>query len=274
VYELLYASLEAYHNGNIADAFVGFIEITTNYPYYQEAVSMAIPYLMTTGLNLPISPDSVYSYLNSLFEYYGDSYVGKTARRIRNICSLKMENYNDAISDYEDIITNPSSFSDSIFALIDINQAYLIMNGSGLPGIQSVSPVNDYNPGTLENYMKRESELLALLNSGTTAGSAELLPASFCLHQNYPNPFNPVTTIQYDLPELSNVKLEIFNVLGQRVMTLVDGLENPGFKKVEWDGNSASSIPISSGVYIYRLQVTGKETGNKFSNSKKMILMK
>jgi len=274
VYELLCTSIEAYHNGNMEDAYEGFVEIVSDYPDYHEAVSMALPYLMNAGLNLSVSQDSIYNYLDGIFEYYGDNYVGKTARRIRNICSLKMGNYYDAISDYEEIISDPASLADSIFALIDINQAYLIMNGSGMPGIQSLPQASDFNPGTLENYMKRESELLALLNSGTVTGSDELLPTNFCLHQNYPNPFNPVTSIRYDLPELSNVKLEVYNVLGQRVMTLVDGLENSGFKKVEWDGKSASGIPISSGIYIYRLQVTGKESGKKFTNSKKMILMK
>jgi hypothetical protein len=83
------------------------------------------------------------------------------------------------------------------------------------------------------------------------------IPAAYVLRQNYPNPFNPSTTISYALPTQSLVTLKVFNVLGQEVATLVNGLENPGNKSVEFN---AAGLP--SGVYFYRLQA-GSYSGTK-----------
>lgn len=86
---------------------------------------------------------------------------------------------------------------------------------------------------------------------------------SFALYQNYPNPFNPVTTIRYQLPQASHLNLRIYNVLGQVIATLVDGVEQAGYKSVEWN---AGNVP--SGVFFYRLQA-----GN-YIQTKKLILLK
>jgi hypothetical protein len=91
----------------------------------------------------------------------------------------------------------------------------------------------------------------------------EQIPAAYALLQNYPNPFNPVTRIQYQLPQESRVNLSVFNILGQKVATLVDEVQNEGYKAVSFNANN-----LPSGVYFYRLQA-----GN-FNDVKKFILMK
>jgi len=88
-------------------------------------------------------------------------------------------------------------------------------------------------------------------------------PGNFDLNQNYPNPFNPKTIINYELPTTLIVDLSIYNVLGQKVVTLVSEKQKAGFHRVEWD---ASDLP--SGIYYYRIN-----TGN-FQDVKKMILLK
>ncbi|MEW5794839.1 MAG: T9SS type A sorting domain-containing protein [Candidatus Zixiibacteriota bacterium] len=93
--------------------------------------------------------------------------------------------------------------------------------------------------------------------------SSALNPATFALDQNYPNPFNPVTEIGFALPTADDVTLEVFNVLGQKVATLVDGRVEAGAHRVTWDGSDQSS-----GVYFYRL------TAGKQVLSKKMLLLK
>jgi hypothetical protein len=94
------------------------------------------------------------------------------------------------------------------------------------------------------------------------------VPSEFALFQNYPNPFNPETTIQYQVPERSEVKLLIFNFLGQRVATLVDEVQSMGDYSVQWDGKDDTGKAVASGVYLYRLQT------NQFVQVKKLALLR
>ena len=94
------------------------------------------------------------------------------------------------------------------------------------------------------------------------------VPAVFALGQNYPNPFNPTTEIRYDLPSGSRVKLEIYNVLGARVATLVDEHQKAGSKIASWDGRDVNGAPVSSGVYFYKLQA------GSYTEIRKMILLR
>lgn len=99
--------------------------------------------------------------------------------------------------------------------------------------------------------------------------SGEQLPTEFALIQNYPNPFNPTTQINYALPQSGEVSLQIFNVLGQRVRDLVrNQKQDAGRYSVEWDGNNDFGQPVSSGIYVYRINV------GDFTKSFKMTLLK
>lgn len=100
-------------------------------------------------------------------------------------------------------------------------------------------------------------------------GVAEVtLPEGFALDQNYPNPFNPTTTISYSLPSVTSVTLEIYNVLGQRVITLVDQTQGAGQYQVDWNSTDQSGNAVASGVYFYRLSTP------ELTLSKKMLLLK
>ena len=66
----------------------------------------------------------------------------------------------------------------------------------------------------------------------------ELLPKAFALHQNFPNPFNPVTTIHFDLPKESNIKLSVYDILGRSIKELVNEKQSPGFKSIKWDATN------------------------------------
>ena len=95
------------------------------------------------------------------------------------------------------------------------------------------------------------------------------MPRDFSLTQNYPNPFNPSTTIRYALPERSRVRLEIYNLLGERVKQLVDGELDAGYHSVVWDAAAAT------GMYYYRIEaVSVSEPTRRFVNVKKMILVR
>jgi len=93
--------------------------------------------------------------------------------------------------------------------------------------------------------------------SGPFVSAAEIvsgLPTQFELGANYPNPFNAGTMIPYSLPQTANVQISIFNVLGQRVSTLVSGVQQAGYKKVFWNGTNASGMTVPSGIYFVRMQ--------------------
>jgi len=94
------------------------------------------------------------------------------------------------------------------------------------------------------------------------------IPGSYKLYQNYPNPFNPQTTINYQIPKLSNVTLNIYNLNGHLVKTLVNEEKPTGNYQVVWDGRNETGQQVSSGQYIYRLTVDGIE------KTRKMLLVK
>jgi flagellar hook assembly protein FlgD len=83
--------------------------------------------------------------------------------------------------------------------------------------------------------------------------SDELIPDKFTLYQNYPNPFNPSTTISFTLAQPSNTRLEIFNIRGEKVRTLVNNYCSAGYRSAVWDGADDAGILVPSGVYMYRL---------------------
>ncbi len=93
-------------------------------------------------------------------------------------------------------------------------------------------------------------------------------PTEFRLEQNVPNPFNPTTTISYSLPERSHVRLEVYNILGQRVRTLVDDALPPGSHSVVFDGTDGNGRTLASGVYLYVIKT------DRVTQSRKMLLMK
>ncbi len=100
-------------------------------------------------------------------------------------------------------------------------------------------------------------------------GEIALVPDEFMLMQNYPNPFNPETRIQYGLPKASEVSLQVFNIRGQLVRTLVQETKPAGFYTVTWDGRDERGVQVPSGTYIYRLQA-----GEAFTKTQKMTLLK
>jgi hypothetical protein len=96
----------------------------------------------------------------------------------------------------------------------------------------------------------------------------DLLPEVFALHNNYPNPFNPITNIRYDIPEVSDVRIDIYNLAGQRVRTLVSREHQPGRYRIKWNATNDFGSPVASGMYIYRIHA------KDFVSVKKLLLMK
>ncbi len=96
----------------------------------------------------------------------------------------------------------------------------------------------------------------------------ESKPYVFQLNQNYPNPFNPQTVIEYALPKDCQVQIAIYNLLGQKIRTLIDQYQTKGQKKIHWDGKDDEGNELAGGIYFYRLQA------GDFSETKKMVLLR
>lgn len=101
----------------------------------------------------------------------------------------------------------------------------------------------------------------------------EALPTSYSLFQNYPNPFNPSTNVKFALPLQSRVNVEIYNVLGQRVRTLVNDEFVAGYHVVEWNGKNDAGQQLSSGVYMLKIAATNAD-GRSFSDVRKLMMVK
>jgi len=122
-----------------------------------------------------------------------------------------------------------------------------------------------------DNVVAKESEA----EEPEVAGN-QLSVISYQLAQNYPNPFsqiprfagNPTTTILFALPEAAEVSLKIYDVAGQLVQTLVDGVVEAGRHQVVWDGTNQHSVPVASGVYFYQLRA------GEFKQVRKMSLLR
>ena len=102
----------------------------------------------------------------------------------------------------------------------------------------------------------------------TKSLTIENVPDEFVLYSNYPNPFNPTTKIDYGLPKEANVKLVIFDIMGREVRTLVNSIQEPGYKSISWNGTDALGRNVSAGMYFYVLQA------GEFRQVNKMILLK
>lgn len=97
----------------------------------------------------------------------------------------------------------------------------------------------------------------------------EIVPGTFSLAQNYPNPFNPSTSIHYTLAKGSEIKLTVYNMLGQKVVTLVDATQVAGEYLATWNGQNDAGLLVSSGVYVYKLEVK-----DNFVQTRKMLFLK
>ncbi len=131
----------------------------------------------------------------------------------------------------------------------------------------SLQLVDNAATGT-SNWIERTATPNAANGLATGVEDGEV-PGDFTLHANFPNPFNPTTTISYDLSRSGYVDLAVYDMLGQRINSLVTGSQPTGNYTYSWDGRDARGHVVSSGVYFYRLELDGRG-----SQSRVMTLLK
>ncbi len=102
---------------------------------------------------------------------------------------------------------------------------------------------------------------------------AEIFPGAFSI-QAYPNPFNPTTKILYDIPEESNIKIIVFDLMGRKIKTLQNGFFETGSYSLRWEGNDENSQSLSSGMYIINISARSLVSGLSFNKNQKVVLIK
>jgi hypothetical protein len=154
--------------------------------------------------------------------------------------------------------------SDELEGLYVLNDSVVYISGNAGPGFQiSSNAYQKTNRGNGDAVFAR----IKFHESPTAVHEkkSESVPNKFQLNQNYPNPFNPSTVISYQLSAHSNVKLIIYNMLGQKIKALVNSYQNIGEHSFVWDATDENNNQVSSGVYFYRLQTDKMNLQNKMT---------
>lgn len=160
--------------------------------------------------------------------------------------------------DYSWLTVSPYGGKIAVGDSIDLNVGvYGIFDGF------SATETMVFNAGPYENNIILN---MSVGESGTIP--AAVLPEKFALHQNFPNPFNPVTEIRFDIPQASFARVDIYNVLGQKVKTLYHGLAEPGYHYVQWDGKNETGETVPTGMYFYKLHA------GSFTAVEKLLFLK
>jgi len=151
------------------------------------------------------------------------------------------------------------AFTDpEVFEMIDI--AYLdldyVLNESNYYRLAAVD-----HAGNMSDYTD-------VVDFAVLATDDQLTPEVFALHQNYPNPFNPTTQIKYDLPEDALVAINIYDLMGRSIKSLVNSNQSAGYRSIQWNATNNLGEPVSAGMYIYMIQA------GEFRQTKKMVLLK
>ncbi|RPI63884.1 MAG: T9SS C-terminal target domain-containing protein, partial [Ignavibacteriales bacterium] len=172
-------------------------------------------------------------------------------------------------SDYE-IYINGELDALSTFSGLIPTTAIDLMIGQVLPGNTQYNFRGILDDIRIYNYALSYSKIQSLYDYVVSVDEEEEveLPNKYGLTQNYPNPFNSQTSIEFQIPNQSIVKLEIYNILGQKIRTLINREENPGNYSISWNGKNDFGDSVNSGIYFIKF------SSDNFSNTKKMTLLK
>jgi hypothetical protein len=134
--------------------------------------------------------------------------------------------------------------------------------------VNYVSSVANYYRVAAVDHSGNQSDYSEVMDVAVVAIDDELTPDVFAIHQNYPNPFNPTTQIKYDLPEDALVTINIYDVMGRSIKSLVNSNQPAGYRSIQWNATNNLGDPVSAGMYIYMIQA------GEFKQTKKMVLLK
>ena len=210
---------------------------------------------------------------NSLKQYYTtnttiqvEPVLSENGEYMASKCDIKLENWPEAISYYENIILAPETMEDSIFAIIDLGYVYFVMENSGYKSAYTGNLI-EYKPESKERFIENRNYLLSLIPGDQMSGTmkaniAELKEGE--LLQNVPNPFKGSTQVWYKINTESNVQLNIYNYTGQLIKSIDEGTKTKGTHYIDFNANG-----LKNGIYFYSISINGQT-----SDSRKMTVMK
>ncbi len=193
--------------------------------------------------------------------------LNDTKIEVKAILKISDQEYEEAISLYEEIINDPPNDYKQLIAELDEAFCYFKLVTSGSRNLPEKCK---RKPRNFKEYAQIKEEIQSELLLGEESNNqGDILPSVPVLFNNFPNPFNPETTISFSIPEDSKVNLYVYNIKGQKVKALSDDTFDKGKHSVVWSGLDDSGKPVSSGVYFYKLSVNGRS-----QSIKKCLLLK
>ncbi|MDP8210459.1 MAG: T9SS type A sorting domain-containing protein, partial [Candidatus Stygibacter australis] len=206
------------------------------------------------------------NYYNSIVDSYEANDLTNCCEYLSNYCNIYLHEYSQATDWYEDILSNSPTIEDSIYAVIDLNYIYLLMDDPTREEL--INPSFSFDPLSRETFYKQKGILMSKLFNPDQENEIPI-PDHAVLRQNYPNPFNPTTAISFSIPEEGNVLLEMYNIKGQKVKTLAEDIYAKGEHSINWNSRNDSNKRVASGVYFYNLNINGENI-----STKKCLLLK
>lgn len=210
---------------------------------------------------------------SSLKDYYltndsivADTQLVKLGNKLANQCDIKLGNWPQAISWFENEIANPTCLEDSIFAIIDLGYTYFLMENQGLKTTY-VGNMIQFKPETKEKYFEHRDYLLSLLPGEVMSNKLcnDLTQLSYgSLLQNVPNPFTESTQIWYKVEKRVDVCISITELTGKEIDKIEQGTKDKGTYKIDFVNSS-----LTPGTYFYSLILDGKN-----SDTRKMIIIR
>lgn len=257
------SAVEQFENGNYSNAKNLFQLLIQQYPK-SEYAQAAMRELLRLENYIASDYSSLKDYYRTNDSIVADTLLTKLGDYLANQCDVKLENWPQAISWFENKIANPLCLEDSVFAIIDLGYVYFLMENQGLKAAY-VGNMAQFKPETKEKYFEHRDYLLSLLPGEIISDKLrnDLSNLSYgSLLQNVPNPFIGSTQIWYKLEKQANVIISITDLTGKEIRKIDQGIKDKGIYNVDFVNSN-----LSSGTYFYSLILDGKK-----SDTKKMVL--
>ncbi len=268
--DLYQTGVDYIENGNYSSAKNTFKTLISSFPKTEHAnFSMKDIFQLE-----PLTENNFASlktwYLNE-DSIIGNERLKKLGENLANKCDEQLDNYETAIDWYEDIIEDPPSLQDSIFAIIDLENCYFQMGIDTNLKVSYCGKMPQFKLNSVRAHLDHRDELLALLlKSKLQKGISDDNQNDFerikpgKLYQNVPNPFKRNSQIPYELKNESYVQLVIYTYTGRMIKTINEGTKTKGTHVIDFDASG-----LKSGIYFYSMNINGKTI-----DSKKMVILK